>query len=399
MVQEVVTSTPPNEFQNSVRAQPESWTAELISKVFGMNLDGEGYILRGENFTAPYFDGNINPKEGWVLRKCNHIPLRRVLAFLVPLIYPERPNRVTVKIGSTIIASYLRMRKISWPKILEDVISKQVKILESKTPSSLSCYLAHIYFHQKVMFREEKLDYKVKVTLIEYDEKDPDDAQDTCDESDSEVDIVAPLKRRKDYHPASYLASIPVNIPVPNNNSSLGLKEDFAEIQKLLTRLQEKSILNQDKLEKVSTIVGVEVDRLVEGVEEAIQTSTTTQIEQLEKNREADQKKINSLQSSINWMQERMSEKKEMHKKVNSCLEQLESLYEFTKIDMLKAHLFDEYFRKNPNPLLFTKIIGVTVDMATKCEEALSFMKDLSIEIKKLLNKQELNVPKLEYPS
>ena len=40
------------------------------------------------------FFGRVNPKDGYVVADCKDPRVKRVLEFLVPLLYPEKPTRV-----------------------------------------------------------------------------------------------------------------------------------------------------------------------------------------------------------------------------------------------------------------------------------------------------------------
>ncbi|CAM6098715.1 unnamed protein product [Calypogeia fissa] len=204
-VKEVISNSPPVQFPNNIRAAPSTWTTNLISQALGLSLEGEGFTNRSENLTSPCFKGMISGKEGWKLSQCSDQDLYRVMAFLLPLLYPEKSMRVTVSVGGTIIASYIGQKVISWPKILEDVISKQVMGLTLKTPTSLACYLCHLYFAMNVMFKEDRSKYHTKKYMLQFGDPNVDktDFSDEEEEKeDEEIKIVGPLARQR-LHPAN----------------------------------------------------------------------------------------------------------------------------------------------------------------------------------------------------
>ena len=57
---------------------------------------------RTDRFIDGKFSGWINPKDGYAVVDCKEPRVRRVLEFLVPLLYPEKPTRVTITVGNTI---------------------------------------------------------------------------------------------------------------------------------------------------------------------------------------------------------------------------------------------------------------------------------------------------------
>ncbi|CAM6097599.1 unnamed protein product [Calypogeia fissa] len=114
------------------------------------------------------------------------------MAFLLPLLYREKSKRVIVKVGNIIIVSYIGEKVISWPKILEDLISNQVKGLTLKTPTSLASYLYDLYFAKNVMFKEEKTRYHTKKYMLAFGDPNMDVIEVSYDE---EIEIAGPSTR------------------------------------------------------------------------------------------------------------------------------------------------------------------------------------------------------------
>ncbi|CAM6093915.1 unnamed protein product [Calypogeia fissa] len=144
-IREVATISIPSEFQGTVRGLPSKWTSDFIAAALGLSNVGEGISPKSENLTKPFFTGEMDPKDGWKLSQCSDPALLAVLSFLLPILSPLKPRRLTVRICSTLVGAYTGRRYLSWPKVLEEVISNQVKSLHLKAPTSLSCYLAHLY--------------------------------------------------------------------------------------------------------------------------------------------------------------------------------------------------------------------------------------------------------------
>jgi hypothetical protein len=81
------------------------------------------------------------------------------LAYLNPILYPQKPQRVTVNIVSTITACLFEGIKTNWARIFLEVINKQIARKNKKTPTSLLCYFIHLYKHKSLLTAEELQEY------------------------------------------------------------------------------------------------------------------------------------------------------------------------------------------------------------------------------------------------
>ena len=54
----------------------------------------------------------MNSKDGFAIADCKEARARRVLEFLVPLMYPEKPTRVTIMVGNTIFGALSGKRPV-----------------------------------------------------------------------------------------------------------------------------------------------------------------------------------------------------------------------------------------------------------------------------------------------
>ena len=57
---------------------------------------------RTDRFIDGKFSARVNPKDRFAVADCKEARARRVLEFSVPLLYPEKPTRVTITMGNTI---------------------------------------------------------------------------------------------------------------------------------------------------------------------------------------------------------------------------------------------------------------------------------------------------------
>ena len=67
---------------------------------------------QAERYAEGKFANPPHPKDRYSLLECMDPRARRVLEFLVPILYPEKPTRVTVTVGNTIFGAYTREREV-----------------------------------------------------------------------------------------------------------------------------------------------------------------------------------------------------------------------------------------------------------------------------------------------
>ena len=60
------------------------------------------------------FKTSINPKDGHVVSDCIDPREKRVLEFVIPIMYPEKLGKVTKKIGNTVFGALSGEYKVSW---------------------------------------------------------------------------------------------------------------------------------------------------------------------------------------------------------------------------------------------------------------------------------------------
>ena len=102
---------------------------------------------------------------------------KRVLEFLIPILYPEKPTRVMVTVGNTIFGALLGKRKVDWGIVLQAVVAKLVEGARKLKAIPIGPYMFHLYMGQEVLNGEEMVAYEIGLDLLKYDytsEPDPD---------------------------------------------------------------------------------------------------------------------------------------------------------------------------------------------------------------------------------
>ena len=65
-----------------------------------------------DNFIGGKFQNAVNAKDGFAIADCEDSRAKSVLEFLIPILYPEKPTRVTMTVGNTIFGALLGERKV-----------------------------------------------------------------------------------------------------------------------------------------------------------------------------------------------------------------------------------------------------------------------------------------------
>ena len=70
---------------------------------------------------------------------------RRVLEFIVPILYLEKPTRIMATLSNTIFGAFTGVRKVSWRLAMQELVGKLVSRLKKGKPSPINPYLFHLY--------------------------------------------------------------------------------------------------------------------------------------------------------------------------------------------------------------------------------------------------------------
>ena len=86
---------------------------------------------------------------------------KKVLEFLVPILYLEKPIKVTITIVNTIIRALTGERKVDSALLIRNVIHKLIsKVKKSKSPP-ICPYMFHLYHYLETMRGNEVNAYRI----------------------------------------------------------------------------------------------------------------------------------------------------------------------------------------------------------------------------------------------
>jgi hypothetical protein len=67
-----------------------------------------------EDCTRDKFSQKLDPKYGYFVKNCKDERLRRMLAFLVPILSPEKPYNITLTLAITLLFAYSEKKVVDW---------------------------------------------------------------------------------------------------------------------------------------------------------------------------------------------------------------------------------------------------------------------------------------------
>ena len=83
-------------------------------EVYNFRKEGRKRAGRINKWVEGKFKSSINPKDGHIVSDYVDPRERRVLEFIVPIMYLEKPNMVTKEVGNTIFGALAREYKVNW---------------------------------------------------------------------------------------------------------------------------------------------------------------------------------------------------------------------------------------------------------------------------------------------
>src|SRR5664279_1579694 len=190
MIQELVVGAS-NQYELTVRGRPQTWTDEVWAKVYGFPKKGSGLASRTDKFTVGKFRNAAHSKEGYAISDCLDARQKRVLEFLIPILYPEKPTQVTVTVANTIFGAF-EGRPVSWGKVIGSVVSKLAANVGKGKTGPIGPYLFHLYHHAELLSDAEMVEYDTGATILQYGRTEEVRAEELPEEEEDEPEEEEP---------------------------------------------------------------------------------------------------------------------------------------------------------------------------------------------------------------
>ena len=95
-----------NQWERTMRQVPKKWTANVWADVYGFApRNEEGWASRKDTYFAGKFRMEHVPKDGFHPGDCKNPRERRMIDFLLPILYPEKPKRLSITMANTIFGA------------------------------------------------------------------------------------------------------------------------------------------------------------------------------------------------------------------------------------------------------------------------------------------------------
>ena len=183
-----------NWWDGTMRQAPERWTVKEWRKVYGFGREGEGMASRTDRFIDGMFSGRVNPKDGYAVADCKDPRVKRVLEFLVPLLYPKKPKRVTITVGNMIFGALFGEKPVDWGIVVKDLVQRLLSGMGKSKATPICPYIFHLYHSHELLLPVEKKEYRIQEALVKHNvesEEDEDpaspanpDEEESSDDSD-----------------------------------------------------------------------------------------------------------------------------------------------------------------------------------------------------------------------
>jgi hypothetical protein len=177
-----------NEFDNSIRGQPIRWTKECWREVYHFSKGGGGLAGRKDEYVKECFKDLPSPKDGYSIDDCKDPRHRRLLAFLVPIVYPEKPNWITVTWGNTIFGALNGGRKVNWAQVITTLVIQLAARVGKSRATPICPFLYHLYERKELLKPEEDKSWKIQEGMLKYGESGSEDEGGSGSGSEDESD-------------------------------------------------------------------------------------------------------------------------------------------------------------------------------------------------------------------
>ena len=390
MVRELI-GEPPNQYYKTLRAHPKAWTKRTWQKVYGFRLGGSGLTSRKEDFAKDQFAGKIDAKEGYNVADCKDPRARAVLAFLIPIFYPEKPTRITVTWANTIFGSFEGKRAVDWGLLMSELITKLLKSLPRAKSTPLSSYLAHLYHQAELLSPDELRGWTAQDKIWKYGDSESETG---AGDSDSDPPAPSPVQPSQAQHtpekpiragvkrkttprtPEGEKRSARARLVEPAVTDEGDPDSPCARIIVAAREIQHRISIRDEMLETISDLVGCSTrSKLVEAVELALTNSN--RIRELEATERRLTREKEALQEQLKIQEEHAREAAGRAAVSAKAIVSVREALALPADVVNKARLFEERLGREER-LSRNKIIRFLVDQASSMERTLEEMRALA---------------------
>lgn len=288
------------------------------------------------------FEADVNPKDGLAVSDCIDPREKRVLEFVVSILYPEKPNRVTKEVGNTIFGALSGQYKVSWLQVIYEVVDKLISVLGKRKPTPISPYMFHLYSKFECLRKKEMEELEVAKECFELGvapEEEPE-AKDDLDQRSlspkpkTKASTASPRPRLKTTS-KSPREKDPVRSPDCKELSFLEQgKGPFCWVQEELSHVENHYSKLETVVKNASRLLGdckaSNIGKEILKLKQEDSAELKTYVTHLKLRICTLQDMVKAQDEEINWLKERWQ-----------SMEKIRSIMEYTGDIAAKAHLFD----------------------------------------------------------
>ena len=143
-------------------------TSELWTEVYNFSEGGASLANWMDTYVDGKFAHQVDPKDGYSIRDCRSVRHCRLLEYIVPIIHLDKPTRVTITIGNTILGALDSGRLVEWGVVFRDLAQRLAAGVGKPKPTPIFPFLFHLYDSQGLLTKEEETNYKTAEKLVGY---------------------------------------------------------------------------------------------------------------------------------------------------------------------------------------------------------------------------------------
>lgn len=135
-----------NQYELTIRGRWKAWSPELRATVYFASSKGSGRAIQTNKYSADKLKNLANTKEGNAVGDSTNPWDQQILQFLISILYPEKPTRVTMTMANTFFGALdvwmnPMPRPVSSTGIIHSIVDKVAENLVGKKLSFVSPYL------------------------------------------------------------------------------------------------------------------------------------------------------------------------------------------------------------------------------------------------------------------
>ena len=390
-----------NQYDNSNRGHPHRWSEDMFRAAYGFREGGSGLAGRKDEFVVDKFRNEPHPKDGFTVEECLDERQRRMLQFLVPILHPEKPTRVTVTLGNTIFGALSGDRPVDWARIIYDLVGQLIQRIGKSRATPLCPYVYHLYKHQQLLTANEDNAWKLEQGFTRFGTSEDEGAPDSGEEEESE--------REEEDRTIKLFKTTPANtrgtpegqegVRPEDRPSSSRPPDLFEALIDILSEIRADWTVKRKVISEVAALVGgVPDDKLPERVGECITNPEEAKRLQAETTRM--QIEVDRLQAEVVTLRDSATATKEMAGEAGRMVAEIKTVFGVTGEVSTRARLFQEEVHKE-NKISGTRLIRILTEFSDQVEKLLAEARkaaDRMEESSKLLVEVPVRLSELSIP-